>query len=267
MTAPSLRPYENPRDHEAVAQIIRRHSVNQADIRKIALQGLDLSFAREILELGCGFGFMSEAVAARLDSGAHLTGVDACAANEEPFVQRVAACGISASFDCRLIGSRLPWPDRSFDMVICSYSLYFFADALPEVARILSPDGLLLTVTHSEHCCTQLLKAAGIENAEAVLARLIRPFSAESGGALLEPRFDVVERIDYSNHLRFAPQHLEELLTYLRLKLHLLTPETQADCGIPEPMLRSVNAWLAQRGEIIVEKDDACFRCWRPLCH
>ena len=57
-------------------------------------------------------------------------------------------------------------------MVVCSYSLYFFVDALPEIARVITPRGLLLAITHSETSFVGLLGAAGLARAGSILAIL-----------------------------------------------------------------------------------------------
>jgi SAM-dependent methyltransferase len=266
MIARSLCPYADPKAHQAISKIIRNRSTNRTDVRHFAVEGLDLSCFREVLGLGCGFGFLVRTVGARVAPGARLTGVDACASNEEPFLKRVATTGLRGRFQCSLISSKLPWPDDTFDLVVCSYSLYFFPEALSEAARVLTPDGLLLALTHSERSFAGLLRATGIGEEESSLKGLVQRFSAENGTQQLNRFFERVERVDYPNLLRFGSQHFEELLAYIRFKLPFLSPGTEPDGNIPEPMLHSVEAYMAAQGEVVVEKDDACFRCWRPRC-
>ena len=266
MGAPPLRPYERPETHQAVAEIIRRHSANQQDVRAVALDGLDLSFAHRVLELGCGFGFMSETVAARLPPKAHFLGVDACPANEQPFLERVSVNGIAGQFSCQCVGPRLPWSDQSFDLIVCSYSLYFFAEALPEIARMLTPDGLLLVITHSEESCRTFFDGFGLETKGEGLAPIVRPFSAENGGDLLARWFQRVESIPYPNHLLFTPDHRLELLAYIQSKLPLLAEQILSEGLVPAVLQRAVAGVLASRGEVRVGKDDACFRGWGPRC-
>ena len=86
----SLSSFERPSWHAAIADVIRRRSTNRADVREIALDGLDLSSAAMILDLGCGFGFMTGAVAGRVAPQAQIVGVDACSANEQPYLELLA---------------------------------------------------------------------------------------------------------------------------------------------------------------------------------
>ena len=48
--------------------LIARYSINRRDIREIALEKLDLSSFKDILDLGCAYGFFTERLAGRLKS-------------------------------------------------------------------------------------------------------------------------------------------------------------------------------------------------------
>ena len=266
MCPATLWPYQCPEWHEHVSGIIRRRSTNDADVRELALNGLDLSRMRRVLDLGCGFGFMAEAVAERVAPDAEFLGVDLWPSNESPFVHRVTAMRRLATFQPMRITSALPWPDASFDLIISSYSLYFFPQVLSAVARILDPDGLLLVVTHSERSFLGLLQTLGLDAAESKLLALTREFSAENGQARLERWFGEVTRLDYHNDLRFQANHSGELFAYLRFKLPLLVPGASSADELPLEQVKRARAALERRGEVVVEKTDAIFHCRRPQC-
>ena len=219
-----------------------------------------------MLDLGCGCGFFAEAVARRTAPEAQIVGVDACAANEALFLERVAAAGRPGRFVQRAIGKALDWPDQSFDLVVASYSLYFFPDVIPEIARVLAPHGLFLATTHTESSCQDLLRVAGLPVSDARLLGNIRNFSAENGGRLLAPWFGEVERIDYENKLMFRPAEYDEFLTYLRFKLPLLLPATEPGGQIPKPLAKLIRGVLAEGQTLVCEKNDAAFRCRSPQC-
>lgn len=262
----AISAFENPAQHAAVSDIIRRTSTNPTDVRDAVLDGLDLSFARTILDLGCGFGFMTDAVAERAAPDARIVGVDACAANERPYLERVASTGRSARFVCQWIDAQLDWPDDSFDLVLASYSLYFFPKVLREISRVLAPRGLFLTVTHTEKSCRDLLRVAGLRGPNSRLLTLIRGFSCDSAGSLLAPWFAEVERVDYHNSLTFEAPQRDDLLAYLQFKLPFLSPESQPGGDLPAPLEQAVRTSLSRRGRVTLEKDDAAFRCQRPRC-
>ncbi len=259
-----LQAFESPTTHEAISRIIRERSANPRDVREVALEGLELSATREILDLGCGFGFFAEVIAPQVSSAARLTGVDACPSNEKPFLQCVRATGRQARFVAMHVSRDLPWDDGAFDLVICAYSLYFFPGVLPEVVRVLAPDGILIALTHSERSFTGMLAAADLASPEAPLTTLIRRFSAENGAHQLGPWFGAVERIVYPNALRFTRQGQQDLLTYLRFKLPLLGKEIPPEEDLPQELQSSIAVWFRDHDEVVIEKDDACFRCREP---
>ena len=120
---------------------------------------------------------------------------------------------------------------------------------------------------HSERSFLGLLQAAGLTEAASELIALMRQFSAENGRELLRPWFGQVTRVDYRNTLRFKAEHADELLTYLKFKLPFLAPCSEPGSDHPEALLHHAMASLSRLGEVVVEKNDAAFRCWSPLCH
>lgn len=266
MAEACLSCYRDPSVHEAVSALIRRRSTNRADVRAVALDGLELSHLRSVLDLGCGFGFMTEAVAPRVAVDAQVVGVDVCPENEAGFLARVAAAGRTGRFVCRRVEQTLDWPDRSVDLVLASYSLYFFPRILPEIARVLTPAGLFLAITHTEHSCHNLPRAIGYEVADWRRLSQIDAFCAENGAAALAGLFDEVERVDYPNTLTFAGGEIDDLLTYLRFKLPVLVPGTAFGEALPEELPQAVQVAVADAGRVVVDKSDAIFRCRKPRC-
>ncbi len=265
MNSTAIAAFECPPQHVAISEIIRRRSTNPLDVREAAVRGLSLGRARRILDLGCGFGFMTGAVARRAAADAVVVGVDACAANEEPYLDCIAETGRAGRYVCRVLDSRLAWPDGSFDAVICSYALYFFPGIVPEVARVLAPHGVFVAVTHAESSCRELLQAIGASAPSSGLMAYVRSFSAENGSDLLGECFDQVERIDYSNALVFEAAHEDELLAYLQFKLPFLSPTGTANGAFSGSLSETVRQRLARDGRVVLQKSDAVFHCRGPL--
>ncbi len=257
-----LSPYEDPKAHAYISALIRRHSSNDRDVRVELLRSLDLRGAVDILDLGCGFGFWAEELAGRVAPGATFTGVDACDGNETSYVQCVESRGRRARFVHAHLVSGLPFDDDSFDLVIAAYSLYFFVDVIPEVARVLRPDGSFLAVTHSEVSFTALLKAIQHEEAEECpLLRRLRQFSSEGGESLLAGSFRRVDRTSYLNTLTFEGRDLNDLLAYLAFKLPLVRPGARYGAELPDAFIEAATTALRGKGRLIVEKDDTLFAC------
>lgn len=101
--------------------------------------------ADRILDLGCGTGIVSRVLRERLGGTASITGLDASA----PMLFK--ARSLAPDIDFREGNAMtLPFPDASFDLVLCQQMLQFTPDrvaALREVRRVLSPGGHLIAST------------------------------------------------------------------------------------------------------------------------
>jgi hypothetical protein len=75
-----------------------------------------------------------------------------------------------------------------------------------------------------------------------------------------------VERVDYANALVFEASDRDELLEYLRFKLPFVAPDWAPGQELPGPLEEAVRASLSRDGRVVLAKDDAAFRCWRPQC-
>jgi SAM-dependent methyltransferase len=255
-----LSPYEDPAAHARVSALIRCHSSNPLDVRVAMLRSLDVSGAEAILDLGCGFGFWAEELARRVAPTALFTGVDACVDNEGAYLRTIQSTGRRARFLGARLSSRLPFDDDSFDLVVATYSLYFFVDIIPETARVLRPGGRLLAVTHTEASIAALLATVGLPGRDSPLLGLIRAFSAENGEPLLSRTFPRVERVDYRNALTFGEDDCEDLLDYLRFKLPLIGSQARLrEEGLEDSIERACGA--LSHGGVTFQKDDTLFVC------
>ena len=264
MDRPSLAAYTEPVAHEAISHIIRRYSTNPADVRHEALQEIDLTGMARLLDLGCGFGFMVDALAGIIPPDAEIVGVDMHASNREVFLARAEVVAGSARFVCRTLNSHLDFPAQSFDAVIASYSLYFFPGVIPEVARVLKPDGVFLSLTHSESHFEYLLKAIGFSPQQSDLHSLLLEFSAENGAARLAEHFAVVESRPYRNNLVFRSEDLDDYLALLHFKLPSLLPAQAVDPGQATNLLERAHDLLVGSGRVTIEKNDTAFICTEP---
>lgn len=256
--------YQQPFLHQTVSDLIRRYSTHPVDIREVALAGVDLSAVREVLELGCGFGFMAEKLAERIHPEARITGVDACRDNRRPFEGRVKRAGRRASFIWMTLEDRLPWRDGSYDLVAASHSLYFFPQVVAEVARVLRPGGRFVAVTHSEEACRELCLLAGVSPDRSTLVNVVRRFSAENGEACLLRAFGNVKRVEYPNVLEFGGEELEELLTYLRFKFRFMNDWPESEPELLDAESEALRSRLLEGDSVSVAKDDAVFWCSEP---
>jgi len=98
---------------------------------------------RDVLELGCGAGWWSIALARK---GARVVGLDFSSARLAQARELMRAAGV----DFPLVGARaerIPYPDARFDLVLSDYGATTFSDpyrTVPEVARVLRPNGVFV---------------------------------------------------------------------------------------------------------------------------
>ncbi len=264
MDRPSLAAYTEPATHEAVSHIIRRYSTNRTDVRHHALRDIDLTGVARLLDLGCGFGFMVDALAGNIPPDAEIVGVDMHPNNRKVFLARAEAVAGSAEFVCSRLDSHLEFPAESFDAVIASYSLYYFPGVIPEVARVLKPDGFFVSLTHSESHFEYLLETIGFAPQHSELHSVLLEFSAENGGARLAEHFASVESRPYRNELIFRPEDLDDYLALLRFKLPSLLPAQTVGPNQAAELLERAQDLLVGSGHVTIEKDDTAFISTEP---
>jgi SAM-dependent methyltransferase len=108
-----------------------------------------------ILEIACGTGAVTRAMAATLDDNVDIVATDVSAGMLEHAASTCPAANVTWQLADALA---LPFADESFDAVVCQFSVMFFADkpkAYGEVWRVLKPGGRFLfnvwdSIAHNE---------------------------------------------------------------------------------------------------------------------
>jgi ubiquinone/menaquinone biosynthesis C-methylase UbiE len=117
-----------------------------APFNQWVVEQLAITPTSQILEVGSGPGVTLQALAARAPEG-HVIGIDRSGVMIRQAQQRNAAAIQAGRVDVRLgDASALPFPDRSFDIVVAIHVLYFWSDAvatLQELRRVLQPGGVV----------------------------------------------------------------------------------------------------------------------------
>jgi arsenite methyltransferase len=105
-----------------------------------------------ILDVGCGTGANLLEAGRRFGPVSLLHGIDIAPGMVGLARIRAAAAGVRAHFTVA-DAEQLPFPDRTFDLVICNSVLHWFEDrlqALREMHRVLKPGGFLMVICAAE---------------------------------------------------------------------------------------------------------------------
>lgn len=97
-----------------------------------------------VLEIAAGTGVVTRHLADALPASTSIVATDL----NQPMLDQASAMGTSRPVEWRQADAmRLPYPDSSFDVVVCQFGVMFFpdkADAFLEARRVLGPGGLFI---------------------------------------------------------------------------------------------------------------------------
>lgn len=259
-----------------IRYIIKYYSTNKSDIRDCALRGLNLSKVKKVLDIGCGYGFFIEKLKGLLRNDAIIIGIDMVENNREPFLHSVGSINYKGEFITSSADIIKDMALASFDLIISSYSLYFFPHLIQEISRILVPEGLFLALTHSKNSMKEILSLlndciikTGISDIhDLVLNRLFKAFSAETGNVQLENDFQKVEIISYDNKMIFPLINLRDCMVYINNKKKLLYKDVVTSMPdkvdlIMNCLKNNILEHSKKNGMMIINKDDGIFRCYK----
>jgi ubiquinone/menaquinone biosynthesis C-methylase UbiE len=270
-----LHVFRKVREHRRIEQLIRQFSTNKDDIRVTALNQVDLTNCQNVLELGCAFGSFTEALKDRLHPDAKITGLDIVPEYKPFFMEACKRAGYDGNFLSTGIDPIEKYPAGTFDLVICSFALYFFTEIVPEIARILKKDGIFITITHSRRNMKEsttitkaILEKNKLLSGDELLPIevILRQFSSENGAALLFPHFRRLKQIDFINSLVFQAQETESFLEYYRFKKPFFLTGTNArKSDILDELRLELQSIAAKSNIIRMCKDDMIFICSEPI--
>jgi SAM-dependent methyltransferase len=183
------------------------YTLDPVDFGRWTLERLSWRGDEWVLDVGCGPGDLLCEMERRHSKWGLLVGFDLSAGMAAEAVRQ--ADGFSA---CFFVGDAqaMPFPDRSFDVVMARHMLYHVPDidrAVSEAARVLRPGGSVLAITNSAHTMPEYMalrwRAAdrfpGLADPEMITSA----FALENGPAFLEPYFEQVEVHTLPGTLRF----------------------------------------------------------------
>lgn len=258
-----------------IGQLIRRFSTNHNDIRMTTLEGVDLSNCRRVLELGCAFGAFTEALKGRLHPSASIRGIDIISEYKDLFLEACRRAGYRGTFSSAGVEQIRSCEADSYDLIVCSYALYFFPHIIEDIPRVLSQDGLFITITHTRHDMRELiamtkkiLRQNGLlqEDQRLPIEIIVGRFSAQNGRKQLRPAFRRIETRDFKNQLVFEPQEIDYFFDYFHFKKSFFligTEALQKDLG--SQLLEALAQGAGKGKKITMSKDDRIFICSQPI--
>jgi len=260
--------------HMESGVFIRNHSTNRNDIREFTFSDVDLGSCKDILDLGCAYGFFTSGLAGRVRPDACVQGVDLWPGYKQYFLSACRKSGFDGQFcpSDEIFCKR--YPDDSFDLVLCSYTLYFFPQAIPEIARVLRPNGHFIAVTHIIPHMFELVtfikqciyKYLGLSVQYLPLEKLFERFSNVNGREMLSGWFRKIDVKQYANSLKIDEASLSDLCSYLCFKRPKFFPE---DCGIDNEFIQtivvdSLRELVRKVGMFTISKSDTVYICQYP---
>jgi ubiquinone/menaquinone biosynthesis C-methylase UbiE len=121
-------------------QAFRRRIVNLAQVQA----------GERVLDVGCGTGTLAMVARRRVGASGSVCGIDPSPQMIARARQKAAHRNLEVDFQVGVI-EQLPFPDRSFDVVLSTFMMHHLPDelkrrGLKEIARVLKPGGRLLVV-------------------------------------------------------------------------------------------------------------------------
>lgn len=275
-----LYTYHNVYDLLLTKHLINTFSTNQDDIRNIAIRNLDLKYVKHVLDLGCGYGFFIEKLQGRLHDDAEIIGIDIVENNREAYLNCIEANHYHGLFINAKADILSMYPDNAFELIICSYSLYFFPHLIQEISRVLASNGLVIIITHNKKslfeviqlipdCMNKLNIGSQSKFSELSITGLLNSFSSEIGYSELEAYFQNIEIIPYNNSLVFSTDHIDDCKLYITLKRNLFFKEVisydaERVVDMENCIIDSIMHAMEDTGNFSITKDDSIFLCLKP---
>ena len=191
--------------------------------------------------------------------------------NRNTLLSRIS---IKADFRSNGIALIEKLPERSFDLILCSYAMYFFPEIVENISRLLKESGTFVTITHAiphmeefTSYVRSILKKNGlIVTVDLPYETLISRFSDKNGLEMLQQNFSDVTSMKYKSKLSFGVNDHKDLIDYFNFKHSFFIPEIiDPDDELHNKVAESIKDDLKTRKGLEITKNDAIFVCKGPL--
>lgn len=262
--------FNDTESHLKVAKIICDHLINFQDIRSIALKGVDFTNVRNILDLGCGFGYFTRGLKGKVHPQANITGIDCHSKYKQLYLKACSETEIQGKFMSDGISVINSFKPKSADLILCSYALYFFPEYIEQISRILKDDGTFVVITHAQphmkeftQYVKDILYNEGFDCREPLpYESLIEGFSNKNGEALLSERFSKISSINYKGRLLFKHKDIKSFRAYFKFKRSFFIPCKETDIDdMSAIILERMKNDLLRFKKFEISKNDIIFVC------
>ncbi|MFG2563060.1 class I SAM-dependent methyltransferase [Streptomyces sp. NPDC048496] len=189
-----------------------RYRTNPRSMLDHMLENLALSGAEELLDLGCGNGFILEHLRPHLAAG-HIVGFDIAPGVLEAARERIEGTVTPCEWVEGSADDLSRFADDSFDRVMANYMMHYVPDidrCLAETRRVLRPGGRFMLTTDRPDSMVEMyevhftaLKQMGAPERLFKATPKAR-ISLENGHEQLAPHFAGVELRTWQDQLQFA---------------------------------------------------------------
>lgn len=217
----------------------------------------------DVLEVGCGPGWLWENAVDDLPAGLRLTLTDLSTGMVETATSRVAALGKFDAIAGEVADAqRLPFPGAAFDLVLANHMIYHVREpavAVAELARVLRPGGQLLAATNGPHDMRELWEIRAEVFGQRPHEGLTRRFGSVSGLPMIEAVFGEVEWRTYTDQLRCTDP--ADVIAYLTS----FPPGEDAEPEVLAELNRAVHERFADgSGVFTITKNSGAFVAREP---
>lgn len=208
-----------------------------------------------ILELGCGPGYLWRNCIARIPGGWRITLSDLSPGMVDAAWRNLVVTGRNFKFE-QIDAQSIPYPDESFEAVIANHMLYHVPDrpkALAEIRRMLKPGGRFIATTVGQYHLYEMGEWLRCAHLESSFQEFSRSFTLENGLDQLKPFFSEVTMIRYADNLQVT--EVEPIIAYLRSSIRVSEISEDCVCEIRQGLEKE----LKQKGSIFIRKDSGLF--------
>jgi ubiquinone/menaquinone biosynthesis C-methylase UbiE len=250
--------YLDSRNLDARAQLHQRYSSNPNGWFRWVMAHMQLLPESQVLECGCGPGWLWRNNLEGLPAGCQITLTDL-----SPGMVAEAEEALSGSsqdfrfFDADI--ASLPFDDQIFDVVVANHMLYHVPDrkkALAEVKRVLKQDGRFLAATIGENHMLELrnLRQQLAPKFSSSFQQSSEEFSLENGWVQLKSWFDQIKLHRYENRLNVTD--VKPLLEYV---LSSSQARSEVDPDKMQSAWQTIRNCIEEHGSFEIMTDSGIF--------